>query len=63
MYREGGDKWQGYRDQIAKRLLSEAQEDRDGLHWPQGFIGPVYTTASNLTILQLDKGTLPIYQR
>jgi len=63
MYREGGDKWNGYRDQIAKRLVAEAQEDRDGVHWPQGFIGPVYTTASNLTILQLDKGTLPIYQR
>ncbi|MBU6275685.1 MAG: terpene cyclase/mutase family protein [Planctomycetes bacterium] len=63
MYREGGQKWEGYRDQIVKRIIGEAQEDRDGLHWPQGFIGPVYTTASNLTILQLDKGTLPIYQR
>jgi len=63
MYRGGGQKWEGYRDQIVKRIIGEAQEDRDGLHWPQGFIGPVYTTASNLTILQLDKGTLPIYQR
>ena len=63
MYREGGRKWSGYRDQIDKRLISEAQEDREGLFWPQGYIGPVYTTASNLTILQLDKGTLPIYQR
>ena len=33
------------------------------LFWPQGYIGTVYTTATNLTILQLDKGTLPIYQR
>jgi len=32
-------------------------------YWPQGFIGPVYTTAINLTILQLENGTLPIYQR
>ena len=31
--------------------------------WNQGYIGPVYTTAINLTILQLDKGALPIYQR
>ena len=26
-------------------------------------IGPVFVTAVNLTILQLDKGILPIYQR
>jgi hypothetical protein len=31
--------------------------------WNQGYIGPVYTTAINLTILQLENGTLPIYQR
>ena len=63
MYREGGKKWTTYRDQIDKRLVAEATEDREGLHWPQGYIGPVYTSATNLTILQLDKGTLPIYQR
>jgi hypothetical protein len=63
MYREGGKKWTTYRDQIDKRLVAEATEDREGLYWPQGYIGPVYTTATNLTILQLDKGTLPIYQR
>jgi hypothetical protein len=63
MYREGGRKWAAYRDQIEKRLVEEAQQDREGLFWPQGYIGPVYTTATNLTILQLDKGTLPIYQR
>ena len=63
MYREGGRKWSTYRDQIEKRLVEEAQQDREGLFWPQGYIGPVYTTATNLTILQLDKGTLPIYQR
>jgi hypothetical protein len=63
MYREGGKKWETYRRQIEERLVSEAQTDRDGLSWPQGYIGPVYTTATNLTILQLDRGTLPIYQR
>jgi hypothetical protein len=63
MYREGGKKGLAYREQIEKRLLSEAQSDREGLFWPQGYIGPVYTTATNLTILQLNKGTLPIYQR
>ena len=63
MYREGGERWEKYRGQVEKRLLAESQEDRGGLFWPQGYIGPVYTTATNLTILQLDKGTLPIYQR
>ena len=63
MYREGGRKWEAYRDQMEKRLLSEAQTDGDVLFWGQGYIGPVYTTATNLTILQLENGTLPIYQR
>lgn len=63
MYREGGKKWAAYRDQIEKRLVSESQPDGETAFWPQGYIGPVYTTATNLTILQLDKGTLPIYQR
>ena len=63
VYREGGKKWSVYRDQIDKRLIAEAQRDADGLFWPQGYIGPVYTTATNLTILQLGAGTLPIYQR
>ncbi len=31
--------------------------------WNQGYIGPIYTTAINLTILQLDEARLPIYQR
>ena len=63
MYRAGGRKWEAYRSQVEKRLLAEAQADRGGMYWPQGYIGPVYTTATNLTILQLDKAALPIYQR
>jgi hypothetical protein len=63
MYREGGDAWDTYRRQVEKRLVAEAQQDRDGVFWPQGYIGNVYTTATNLTILQLDRATLPIYQR
>jgi hypothetical protein len=63
MYREGGERWEQYRGQVEKRLLAEAQKDRDGVFWPQGYIGHVYTTATNLTILQLDNATLPIYQR
>ena len=63
MYREGGEAWTDYRGQIEKRLVSEARDDRDGVFWPQGYIGTVYTTATNLTILQLDRAALPIYQR
>jgi ferredoxin len=39
------------------------QQDKSSGAWTSGFIGPVYTTAINLTILQLEKGILPIYQR
>jgi hypothetical protein len=42
------------------KLLSEAAPDGS---WNQGYIGQVYTTAINLTILQLEHGALPIYQR
>lgn len=59
-YREGGDHWEDYRDKILDRILKEANNDGS---WSQGYIGPVYTTAINLTILQLDRATLPIYQR
>ena len=61
MYREGGKTWEGYRDKIYARLVSEAAPDGS---WSQGYgIGPVYTTSINLTILQLENGFLPIYQR
>lgn len=63
MYREGGEKWDKYRDQIYARLINEATEDRSGAYWTQGYVGSIYTTAINLTILQLDKNILPIYQR
>ncbi len=63
MYREGGEKWEKYRDQIYPRIMNEATEDRTGIYWTQGYVGTIYTTAMNLTILQLDKNILPIYQR
>ena len=63
VYREGGRRWDDYRDQIEKKLLAEAERDRDGTCWTQGYIGPVYTTATNLVILQLERSALPIYQR
>lgn len=60
LYREGGEDWNTYRDRIYARIVSEATPEG---YWSQGYIGPVYTTAINLTILQLEKATLPIYQR
>jgi len=60
LYREGGSNWTAYRDKVCDRLLQEVNPDGS---WNQGYIGPVYTTAINLTILQLDNVALPIYQR
>jgi len=60
LYREGGEKWKAYRNEIYNKLIGEANPDG---YWEQGFMGAAYTTAMNLTILQLDRGTLPIYQR
>ena len=60
LYREGGDKWNAYRKEVFPRLVAEANADG---YWDQGCMGAAYTTAMNLTILQLDRGTLPIYQR
>jgi len=59
-YRQGGKEWKEYRDKLYARIVSEATPDGS---WNQGYIGGVYTTAINLTILQLENGTLPIYQR
>lgn len=60
LYRTGGKKWESYRKDIYSRLVHEAGADGS---WQQDFMGAGYTTAMNLTILQLDRGTLPIYQR
>lgn len=60
LYREGGNTWENYRRDIAARLVAEQGPDGS---WSQGYIGPIYTTAIDLTILQLEQGVLPIYQR
>ena len=60
LYREGGKAWDDYRARIYARILNEVNQEG---FWEQGFMGPVYTTAMNLTILQLPRGVLPIYQR
>lgn len=60
LYRQAGKEWEQYRDKIYSRLVTEASPNGS---WQQGYIGPIYTTATNLTILQLENANLPIYQR
>ena len=45
---------------IGAKILK--QQSADG-SWRGNYVGLVYTTAINTTILQLNKGYLPIYQR
>ncbi len=59
MFRQGGEQWETFRDKIHAKLLREQSSDGS---W-QGNIGPIYITAINLTIMQLERGCLPIYQR
>ncbi len=59
-YREGGDTWATYRDKVFTKLAGEVGSDGA---WTQGYIGAVYTTSVNLTILQLENANLPIYQK
>lgn len=52
--------WSGYRDAMFDRLAKS--QNKDG-SWQSGYIGTVFSTSVNLTILQLEKGMLPIYDR
>lgn len=60
MYRTGGESWLKYFSEISDELIRK--QSASGA-WKEGFVGPVYTTAINTTILQLGNGFLPIYQR
>lgn len=60
MYRESGEDWESYRDKIYRKIISEQAGDGS---WSQGYVGAVYTTSINLTVLQLENAYLPIYQR
>lgn len=59
MYRQKPDEWAPFRDKIYNKIVGEQSDDGS---W-QGNIGPIYVTACNLIIMQLDKAFLPIYQR
>ena len=60
VYREGGDVWEKFRNKLYDRI--SVNQSAAG-SWDNNNIGKSYVTAINLTILQLDKGILPIYQR
>ncbi|WP_068132722.1 prenyltransferase/squalene oxidase repeat-containing protein [Roseimaritima ulvae] len=59
VYRQGDDLWNDFRDKLYNRIVGEQKPDG---YW-EGQIHPVYVTACNLIMLQLDRGFLPIYQR
>lgn len=60
MFRLGGNEWDKYYQAIGDHVIR--QQSASGA-WKEGHIGPVYVTAMNATILQLENGFLPIYQR
>ena len=59
MYRQP-EQWSKYSTWVEGEILSK-QTPQGG--WEDSSIGSVYVTAMNTTILQLNKGYLPIYQR
>jgi hypothetical protein len=55
--------WSKYREALFDQLTRTQNQDGS---WTAGggfSVGPVYSTSMYLTIMQLDKGTLPIYQK
>lgn len=59
VYRQGDELWVPFRDRLYDRIVSEQRPEGN---W-EGQIDPVYVTACNLIILQLNRSFLPIYQR
>jgi hypothetical protein len=59
LYRLGGKDWEDYRDRLYRRLIGEQSSNGS---W-SGYVGPIYCTSLNLTMLQLENGYLPIYQK
>jgi len=60
MYRQGEEEYQKYFKDISQDILRKQSADGS---WKEGHVGPVYTTALNITILLMSNGYLPIYQR
>jgi len=52
--------WSKYRKVMFDHLVRSQSSDGS---WNGGYVGQIFATTAYLTILQLDNGTLPIYQR
>jgi len=52
--------WSKYRKATFDHLVQVQNADGS---WNGGYVGPIFATTVFLAILQLDNGTLPIYQR
>jgi hypothetical protein len=52
--------WSKYRKAMFDHLVKSQSADGS---WAGGYIGQIFATTAYLTIMQLDNGTLPIYQR
>jgi hypothetical protein len=59
VYRQGDAEWLPFRERLYDRISAEQKSEG---FW-ESTIHPVYVTACNLIMLQLDRGLLPIYQR
>jgi squalene cyclase len=57
--------WKGWRKALFDHLLSTQSSDGSWStnNWTAQRVGPVYVTAVYVSVMQLDKATLPIYQR
>jgi hypothetical protein len=53
-------RWSRYRARQFDRLVREQKEDGS---WADSALGPVFATAVNLTVLQLDNHALPLFSR
>jgi len=53
--------WSRFKDVYFEQILNN--QDKNSGAWSGGYVGPVFATGVNLTILQLDRGILPIYQK
>jgi hypothetical protein len=53
--------WSKFKDGAFQQILDN--QDKTSGAWNGGYVGPVFATSVNLTILQLEKGILPIYQK
>src|SRR6056297_502170 len=59
VYRQGDELWKPFRTKLYDRIAGTQRPDGS---W-EGQIHPVYVTACNLIMLQMDNGYLPIFQR